>query len=177
MAAIQVFTDNPTAWRRRSTLPHELPAFRDRLAGARIRPLVVHAPYLVTSRPPSRTFHDPVAAVLATSCASPSAWGAAFVNVHLGSHRGSGVDAGIAASPTGLCRVLETVGGRRRGSRSFSRTAPAPASGSGRRRGAGAGRGGAVATGVARERFAYCLDVAHLWGAGYPWTSRPASTR
>ena len=30
--AIQVFTDNPTAWRRRPTLPDELPAFRARLA-------------------------------------------------------------------------------------------------------------------------------------------------
>ena len=37
-AAIQVFTDNPTAWRRRPTLPDELPAFRERLAARDIRP-------------------------------------------------------------------------------------------------------------------------------------------
>ena len=42
---IQVFTDNPTSWRRRPTLPEELPAFRARLADADIAPIAIHAPY------------------------------------------------------------------------------------------------------------------------------------
>ena len=44
---IQVFTDNPTAWRRRSGLPAQLAEFRARLAGHGIGPIAVHAPYLV----------------------------------------------------------------------------------------------------------------------------------
>ena len=31
--AIQIFSDNPTAWRRRSAPPRELPAFREPSAG------------------------------------------------------------------------------------------------------------------------------------------------
>ena len=56
--AIQVFTDNPTSWRRRPTLPRELPAFRDRLAAAGIAPLVVHAPYLVNLAAPEPDVFD-----------------------------------------------------------------------------------------------------------------------
>ena len=37
-SALQVFSDNPTSWRRRPTLPRELPAFRDRLAAHGIAP-------------------------------------------------------------------------------------------------------------------------------------------
>ncbi len=54
-STIQVFTDNPTAWRRRPTLPEELPAFRDRLAADGIAPLAIHAPYLVNLAGPEPT--------------------------------------------------------------------------------------------------------------------------
>ena len=46
-SAIQVFVDNPTAWRRRLLPPAELPAFRTRLDELDIAPIAVHASYLV----------------------------------------------------------------------------------------------------------------------------------
>jgi len=55
--AIQVFADNPTAWRRRESLPRELPAFRRILADADIAPISVHAAYVV-----NLAGDDPVAA-------------------------------------------------------------------------------------------------------------------
>jgi len=54
-SALQVFSDNPTSWRRRPALPRELPAFRERLAGHGIAPLAIHAPYLSTWRGRTRT--------------------------------------------------------------------------------------------------------------------------
>src|SRR4051794_23952166 len=45
--AVQIFTDNPTAWRRRTDQPRELTEFRARLAAAGVGPIAVHAPYLV----------------------------------------------------------------------------------------------------------------------------------
>ena len=45
--AVQVFTDNPVAWRRREELPPDLPEFRERLRAAGIEQIAVHAPYLV----------------------------------------------------------------------------------------------------------------------------------
>ena len=45
--ALQVFGDNPTAWRRRAEPPTELPAFRERLAALDIGPVAIHAAYLI----------------------------------------------------------------------------------------------------------------------------------
>ena len=46
-SALQIFSDNPTAWRRRPEPPPEAPAFRRRLAELDIGPLAIHAAYLV----------------------------------------------------------------------------------------------------------------------------------
>ena len=52
--AIQIFTDNPTAWRRRTDPPAELAAFRECLVLHDIRPVAIHAAYLV-----NLAGHDP----------------------------------------------------------------------------------------------------------------------
>ena len=44
---IQVFTDNPTAWKRRDGPPKVLPKFLARLAEHAIAPLNVHGAYLI----------------------------------------------------------------------------------------------------------------------------------
>ena len=45
--ALQIFTDNPTAWKRRAEPPAELSAFRERLREYHIGPVSIHASYLV----------------------------------------------------------------------------------------------------------------------------------
>ena len=167
-SAIQVFTDNPTAWQRRSTLPDELPAFRERLADLDVRPLAVHAPYLVNLASADPELHARSVAVFEHELGVAAAWGATFVNVHVGSHRGAGVAAGIASLVDGLSRVLGTVDGEARG------IVVVLENGSG----AGSGIGvtieelariddALVAAGVGHDRVAFCLDAAHLWGSGY----------
>ena len=167
-AAIQVFTDNPTSWRRREQLPAELPAFRERLAAGDIRPLVVHAPYLVNLAGPEPALHERSVSVLANELRVAAAWGARYVNVHVGSHREAGVEAGIASLTVGLRSALDEVAGDAEG------VIVVLENGSG----VGSGMGttieelarideALVAAGVGHERFAFCLDAAHLWGAGY----------
>ena len=56
--AIQIFTDNPTAWRRRAEPPTDLEAFRRGLVEHAIGPVAIHAAYLVNlagSGPGSRS--------------------------------------------------------------------------------------------------------------------------
>src|SRR6478609_10375661 len=105
-SAIQVFTDNPTAWRRRPTLPEELPAFRARLAAHDIAPIAIHAPYLVNLAGPEPAFYDQSIVVLANELRVARAYGAKFVNVHIGSHRDEGPEAGVARLADGLAHVL-----------------------------------------------------------------------
>ena len=168
-SAIQVFTDNPTAWRRRTTLPDELPAFRERLAGLDVRPIAVHAPYLVNLATADPDLHARSVAVLEHELRVATAWGAAFVNVHVGSHRGAGPEAGIASLADGLCRVLETVAGEAPDIVVVLENGSGAGSGIGTTIGELARIDAALlAAGVDRGRFAFCLDAAHLWGAGYP---------
>ncbi|HUF85307.1 MAG TPA: deoxyribonuclease IV, partial [Acidimicrobiia bacterium] len=93
-------------------------------------------------------------------------YGATLVNTHIGSHRGVGADVGLrrivesvrailAASPPSVRLVLENSsgGGDLLGSRIEELTAILEAVGPG------------------SERLAFCLDTAHLWGAGYDISS------
>ena len=165
---IQVFSDNPTAWRRRSAPPAELAAFRRRLEILGIGPLAIHASYLVNLAGPDEEFHEKSVAVLAHELLTAQLYGAAFVNVHIGSHRGTGPLVGAE-------RVAQTV---RRAFDVAGDGAPGPVLALENSAGGGFGMGATVdelalilevteARGVPRDRVGLCLDTAHLWGAGH----------
>jgi deoxyribonuclease-4 len=104
--ALQVFIDNPTAWKRRAEPPAELAAFRERLTTLGIGPVAVHASYLVNLAGPGEDLFERSVALLAHELAVAPDYGARFVNVHIGSHKGSGVAAGVARVADGVARVL-----------------------------------------------------------------------
>lgn len=176
-SALQVFSDNPASWHRRATLPRELPAFRDRLAEHDISPLAIHAPYLVNLASPEPDVHLRSVKVLANELGVAAAYGARYVNVHVGSHRGAGPDAGLERLAVGIRQVFEQAA---------HGAATGPSADPDEvilvlENGAGGGFGmgatfeelrridDAVAgAGIDRSRFGFCLDTAHAWGAGYP---------
>ena len=165
--SLQLFADNPTAWRRRAELPDELPAFRARVAELGLGPLAIHAAYLVNLAGPDADLFEKSLGVLSRELAVAPAYGARFVNVHVGSHRGAGVDSGIARVAEGVARVLaETPQGPDAATLVLENSA-----------GSGDGLGTSVDElarildaigdrGVAAGRVGLCLDTAHLWGAG-----------
>jgi deoxyribonuclease-4 len=171
---LQIFGDNPTAWRRRASPPRELPAFRARIDELAMGPIAIHAAYLINLAGPDEAFFDKSCAVLAAELRAAIGFGARFVNVHIGSHRGEGIEAGTARVAEGVARVLAEVDdGPGAATLVLENTA-----------GSGDGVGatieeiegilGAIAArGVPERRVAICLDTAHLWGAGHE-ISRPA---
>ncbi len=164
---LQLFADNPTAWRRRDALPDELPAFRSKVAELGLGPLAIHAAYLVNLAGPDPDLFERSIGVLSRELAVAPAYGARFVNVHVGSHRGAGVEAGIARLADGVARVLaEAPAGADAATLVLENSA-----------GSGDGLGTTVdelarildaigARGIATDRVGLCLDTAHLWGAG-----------
>ena len=195
--ALQVFIDNPTAWKRRAEPPVELPAFRERLASLGIGPIAVHASYLVNLAGPAEDLFERSVALLAHELAVAPGYGARFVNVHVGSHKGAGVAAGIARVADGVARVLAEDAGAARvlagspgglqapGGLEAPGAARAPvgppeapllvlenSAGSGDGIGASLEELEAIfeaiaARGVPAHRLGLCLDAAHLWGAGH----------
>ncbi len=171
-SALQIFSDNPTAWRRRAETPPEAAAFRQRIVDLDIGPVAIHAAYLVNLAGPDDELFGRSVEMTRHEMEHAPEFGAQFVNVHVGSHRGSGLEAGIARLVDGLERALD-----------------GPASNPGapllvleNSSGGGFTIGStieelAMALDSAESRgldghLAVCLDVAHLWGAGYD-VSRP----
>lgn len=167
-SALQVFADNPTAWKRRQAPPSELPAFRQRLDELDIRPLAIHAAYLINLAGSDPEFRRRSVEVLASDLAVAPSYGARYVNVHVGSHRGSGVDEGtarvgegvasaLAAAPQGRDAALVVLENSAGGGDGFGTDVPELAD----------LLEAVAAHGADAERIGFCLDLAHLWGAGH----------
>jgi len=160
--ALQIFSDNPTAWRRRAEAPAEAGRFIEYCAAEGISPVAIHASYLINLAGAAEPFATQSLAGLIHEVQRAPAYGASLVNTHIGSHRGEGAEAGLrrlasrvasvlAEAPHGVRLVLENSSG-------------------------GGGMLGSTIEELARildavpgrtDALAFCLDTAHLWGAGY----------
>jgi deoxyribonuclease-4 len=165
--AIQVFADNPTAWRRRQEPPAEGAAFRARLAEFDIGPVAVHASYLVNLAGPEEDFFGRSVTVLASDLRAAPGFLGRFVNVHVGSHRGSGAEAGTARLADGLALVLAEMDD----GPDAAMVVLENAAGSGFGLGMDVDELAAIAEaaavrGLPARRIGFCLDTAHAWAAG-----------
>ena len=176
-SALQIFSDNPTAWRRRAESPPEAEAFRRRLAELDMGPVAIHAAYLINLAGPDDELFGKSVDLLHHELAHAPEFAAAFVNVHVGSHRGAGREVGIRRLIDGLERAADGIPTR-------TADAMAPLIVLENSSGGGFALGftveelamildAAVDRGLG-HRVAFCLDVAHLWGAGYD-VSDPAA--
>jgi deoxyribonuclease IV len=170
--ALQIFSDNPTAWRRRSEPPADAPAFVAFCASEGIAPVAIHASYLINLCGSAEPFARQSIEGLTYEMQRAPAYGATLVNTHIGSHRGGGRAGGIARlgaavstvlrdSPQGVRLVLEnsagggdTIGGTLEELASILEAVPSSA----------------------RDQLAFCLDTAHLWGAGYDISTAAGAT-
>src|SRR5687768_5700358 len=167
-SALQVFGDNPVAWRRKEGHSTQVPAFRARLAELDVAPLAIHAAYLVNLAGLDPGFFERSVELLTHELRVAPVYGARFVNVHTGSHKESGLATGIARIADGAARVLADVDDGPDAALLVLENS--------------AGGGAAVGTsieelaaisdaiaarGVRPGRVAFCVDTAHAWAAGY----------
>lgn len=165
--ALQVFGDNPTAWRRRAEPPAELPAFRERLTARDIGPVAIHASYLVNLAGPEPDFYERSVGVLTSELRAAPAFGARYVNVHIGSHRDTSVAAGTTRLADAVARILADVDDTPDAARLVLENSSGGGFGLGTNVTELADIAEAIASrGVADRRVGFCLDTAHAWGAG-----------
>ena len=166
-AGLQIFTGNPTGWARRAELPKELPAFRARMKEHGFGPLAVHAAYLANLAGPNPVFREKTVELLRHELRVAPEYGASFVNVHIGSHMGTGVAAGVGRVAMAVEKILDGVPLRDDSALLVLENS------------AGGGNGigesleelidiheAMAARGIDLDRVGYCIDSAHLWGAG-----------
>jgi deoxyribonuclease-4 len=160
--ALQIFSDNPTAWRRRSEAPANAAQFIAFCAEQGIAPVAIHASYLINLAGTSEPFATQSLEGLRHEMRRAPSYGASLVNTHIGSHRGGGRDAGVGRI---AAVVREVLGDTPAGVRLVLENAA----------GGGDTLGGRLeelatildAVGGSADQLAFCLDTAHLWGAGY----------
>lgn len=167
--AIQIFTDNPTAWRRRPQPLADASDFVAYSAAAGIETIAIHASYLINLAGSAEPFATQSRAGLAYEMQRAPAYGASLVNTHIGSHRGVGAE-------VGLRRIIEAVHAVLAESPASVRLVLECSSGGGDMLGSHIEDLAAILDGVGSGRLALCLDTAHLWGAGYDVSTEVGAT-
>ena len=157
---IQLFVQSPRAWRFPNHDPDVLAGFGDRAREAGIEAWIVHAIYLCNLASPDDEIYGKSVSTLRSTVDTACAIGADGVVFHVGSHLGSGFEAGLERAVPAIEQVLEHC----------SDTTWLLIENS-------AGTGGTIgrsleelATLVERlgghPRLGICLDSCHLWASG-----------
>jgi deoxyribonuclease IV len=160
--AAQIFLTNPRGWRAPTLDMTQAEAFRKATEEQKIAALVAHATYLINLASPRPDIFEQSITLLTATLERAPKFGCRSLVFHVGSHGGSGEEAGIERLITGITRVLDgtdvetmlllenDVGGGGQLGYSFKNLAT-------------------VLAGLCsyRDRLGVCLDTAHLWGAGF----------
>lgn len=157
----QIFTRNPRSWRSRRLTDEEVAAFRAKRAEAGLDPVVGHMPYILNLASPQDEVYERSVGSLAVGLERCSALGIGFLVTHLGSHLGSGAEAGLRRVVGALDRVLGGDG---------SDVVVLLENGAGSVNGVGSSfeELGRILDGVRRPgRVGVCLDTCHMFVAGY----------
>jgi deoxyribonuclease-4 len=100
--AIQLFLRNSNRWQAKPRTPEELALYRETLAQSGITPVVAHAIYLINLASPDENIYRQSIAAFDEELARCHQADIPYLVLHPGSHRGSGLEAGIA-------RIAESI--------------------------------------------------------------------
>ncbi len=172
---VQVHTQSPRMWKPSQHSDEVLAAYRTaQAAHPSVTATFCHASYLINLASPDPQLAAKSRSCLAANLATADAMGAAGLVLHLGSHRGAGLDAVLPAVADALvgsldeadvgsdgCPILleNTAGAGDTVGRSFEELARV------------------VDATAGDERLGICLDTQHLWASGIPFsTTREADS-
>jgi deoxyribonuclease IV len=158
--AIQIFNQNPRAWKPTVYSDEQVAAFRDALAGSRVDALLIHAVYLLNPASDEKEFRDKTRASLIASLRAGDALGAHAVVLHPGSAKAGKVAPAIKRAGKVIAQALKesdhcplhlenTAGAGGTLGRSFQELADL------------------VDAAGASKRLGLCLDSCHLFASGY----------
>jgi deoxyribonuclease-4 len=169
--ALQIFSDNPTAWRRRPEPPADATQFIDFCERHGIAPVAIHASYLINLAGTAEPFARQSLEGLEHEVRRAPGYGATLVNAHIGSHRGEGREAGLRRVASVVRRVLADAP-------PGVRLALENSAGGGDTLGSQIEELAAILeeVGGSAAQLAFCLDTAHLWGAGYDISTAEGAT-
>ncbi len=159
--AIQIFNQNPRAWKPREYPPSEIAAWHEARQDAGVQALLIHAVYLLNPASEKAEFRSKTLASLVSSLRAGAALGAAAVVLHPGSAlKGGDTEAAIPRAGTVIAEALAE-----------SEDCPLHLENT-------AGAGGTLGRSFGElralleaaegdSRLGVCLDSCHLYASGY----------
>jgi len=159
--AIQIFNQNPRAWKPREYPPSEIAAWHEAREDAGVRALLIHAVYLLNPASEKDEFRSKTLASLVSSLRAGAALGAAAVVLHPGSAlKGGDTEAAIPRAGTVIAEALAE-----------SEDCPLHlenTAGAGGTLGRSFGELSALLEAAEGDsRLGVCLDSCHLYASGY----------
>jgi deoxyribonuclease IV len=164
MDAVQLFVQSPRAWRFPDHDPADLDAFRAQRAELGIGAVTVHAIYLINLASPKDDFYEKSVTALSSTVDTACAIDAEAVVFHVGSHLGSGFEAGLERVVPALAQALERCN-------ETTWLCMENTAGAGGTIGRSLDELAAISDALDRhERLGVCLDSCHLYASGYDVT-------
>jgi deoxyribonuclease-4 len=99
---IQLFTRNSNRWKAKARTPEELELYRETLERTGIDPVVAHAIYLINLASPDRRVRTQSNAAFREELSRCHEAGIPYLVLHPGSHKGKGLEQGIARIAQGI---------------------------------------------------------------------------
>jgi deoxyribonuclease IV len=165
--AIQFFAGSPRTWKPQLYSEKDAARFREARAASPIRYVVIHTIYLINLATTNEDFYEKSVIALVGAVVAAEQLGADAIVTHIGSHQGSGFEAGLARVQVALGRALEEA------SDSSVRILLEDTAGAGGTMGVSFQELGAMIDSVGGdEKVGLCLDTCHLLAAGYDIRSR-----
>ena len=157
---LQLFVQSPRAWRFPDHHPEVLGSFGDRARNAGMKSWLVHAIYLCNFASPDDEIYLKSVETLRSTVDAACAIGAEGVVFHLGSHLGSGFDAGLERAAPAVELVLERCS-------DTTWLLVENSAGTGGTMGRSLEELAALVERLGRHpRLGVCLDSCHLWASG-----------
>jgi deoxyribonuclease IV len=164
--AVQVFTQSPRMWRPTNHDPANFERFKERRAEAGIGAVACHALYLLNLASPKEDFYSKSVEALKNTVDVGCAIEAEAVVFHVGSHLGSGFEAGLERAVPALAEALEHCN-------ETTWLCMENTAGAGGTIGRSLEELAALFDALDRHpRLGICLDSCHLFASGYDVTDR-----
>jgi deoxyribonuclease-4 len=167
MDSVQLFAQSPRTWRFPEHDPADLDAFRARREELGIGAVSIHALYLLNLASPKDDFYEKSVQTLCSTVDTACAIGAETVVFHVGSHLGSGFEAGLDRIVPALAEALDPCD-------ETTWLCMENAAGTGATVGRSLEELAAIYHALdGHKRLGLCLDSCHLFASGYDIT-KPA---
>jgi deoxyribonuclease-4 len=158
---IQIFSRNPRGWKVTKLDPEDAAEFRKRKEESGIFPVLVHIPYLINLATPDKELAKKSIKAYTEDLKRADMLGAEYFVTHLGSHVGSGEDAGIKRFAESMNEILSKA--KPKCTILLENTA-----GSGNNLGYKFEHIKKIISLIKeKERIGVCLDTEHAFAAGY----------